>query len=547
MNPIFAIDGYKLSHRSQYPAGTEFVHGNFTPRTNKYFKTPVFENPQLLWAGAQAFVQGWLIREYENNFFKKPKANVIRQFKTLVESYLGTTVETQWLEDLHDVGYLPVEIRAIPEGVLVDMKTPVLTIKNTDSRFFWLPTFLETLISAELWPVATAASIAFNYRVIAEKFAEETCDNNGHVTWQCHDFSARGSMGMTANSLTGMGHMFAFAGTDSVYALHRLRIDYNVLGNPDYLYAGSIPATEHAVMCAGTQDGEFDTIKRLITEVYPSGIVSVVWDTWDFWKSVEENLPALKAEIMARDGKLVIRPDSGDPTDIICGFKVAARFKDEAVASAYMSSSDCDLPDADGWVVQIGDKYFTYACFNSTYFPVTEKTESEVKGAIQMLYDIFGGTINSKGYKVLDPHIGLIYGDSITLERADRILTLLKEKGFASSNVVFGIGSYTYQYVTRDTFGFAMKSTYVVVNGVGRAIQKDPATDSGMKKSMKGLISHQYVDGNWVATDDRTEEEAEATELPIIFCDGQNYRTTDAERVRANVDRAVEKVLETLK
>lgn len=544
INPIFAIDGYKLSHRAQFPKGTELVFGNFTPRSNKYFKTPVFENPKLMWAGAQSFVLSWLVANFDQNFFQRPRNTVVREFKTLVDSYLGKgAVPVQWISDLHEVGYLPVEIKSLPEGTLVEMKVPVLTIKNTDKRFFWLPNFLETLLSAELWPVATAATIAFNYRIISEKFALETCDDNSHVTWQCHDFAARGNMGMDANSLTGMGHLFSFRGTDSVYALARLRRDYAEVGDPDYLYAGSVPATEHSVMCMGEQQSEMDTFHRLLTEIHPNGIVSVVSDTWDYWNVLTNILPQLKDQIMARDGKLVIRPDSGDPTDIICGFKVAARFKDENVFNSWVSGGECDIPDESGWVIQIGDKYFTYSSFNGVYFCTAEKTEAEVKGSIQVLYDLFGGTLNSKGFKVLDSHIGLIYGDSITLERANTILTRLKEKGFASSAVVFGIGSFTYQYVTRDSFGFAMKATYGVVNGVGRAIFKDPKTDDGLKRSLKGLIMHRLVEGEWSVKDEATPIEEETSDLPIIYTNGHVPSRSSIAAIRSRVDAEVEKVL----
>lgn len=548
MNPIFAIDGYKLSHRLQYPTGTEVVYGNFTPRSNKYFKTPVFENPQLLWAGAQAFVSEWLMTRFTDDFFSKPKNTVIREFKTLVDSYLGEgAVEVDWIAELHSVGYLPIEVRSIPEGVLVDVRTPVLTIKNTDPKFFWVTNFLETLLSAELWPVATAATIAFNYRIIAEKYASETCDNNDHVTWQFHDFSTRGMMGMVAASLTGLGHLFSFRGTDAVFALSRARRQYNVIGNKDYLYAGSIPATEHSVMCAGTQEGERDTIRRLITEVHPTGLVSAVMDTWDFFGCLTNILPSLKEEIMGRDGRLVVRPDSGDPERIICGYEVIARFKNKEEATEWMSNDHHELPPPFGYVVEVGGEYFEYLSFNGINFLSNQKSEAEVKGAIRILYETFGGTINGKGYKVLDPHIGLIYGDSITLERAESILKRLKAMGFASSAVVFGVGSYTYQYNTRDTFGFAMKATYVVVNGEGRAIQKDPATDDGLKKSLKGLIRHEVVDGKWTAFDEATPEEMKETELPVIYCNGTNYRQTDLERVREVVDRQVEQILAEMK
>lgn len=199
------------------------------------------------------------------------------------------------------------------------------------------------------------------------------------------------------------------------------------------------PSTEHSVMCSYGAD-EFSAYKRLINEVFPSGILSIVSDTYDYWNVITNLLPKLKADILNRDGKIVIRGDSGDPVKIICGDNEA------------------------------------------------KKDSPAYKGTVELLWDIFGGEINSKGYKVLNSHIGTIYGDSITVERCIEICKGLSEKGFAVSNCVFGIGSYTYQYNTRDTFGFALKATHAVINGEEKFIFKDPITDTGnFKKSQKGM------------------------------------------------------------
>jgi nicotinamide phosphoribosyltransferase len=222
----------------------------------------------------------------------------------------------------------------------------------------------------------------------------------------------------------------------------------------------------------GTTEGEFDTFKRLICDLYPKGIVSIVSDTWDLWKVLTDYLPRLKNEISSREGRVVIRPDSGDPVDIICG-------------------------NANG------------------------KTEVERKGVIELLWDVFGGSVNVKGYKELIPQIAAIYGDSITLQRAEEICSRLKLKGFASTNVILGIGSYTYQYNTRDTFGFAMKATYGEVNGEGRAIFKDPITDDGTKKSAKGLMKITLENGAYKLIDNVAWEDEKQGELVEIFQDGK--------------------------
>jgi nicotinamide phosphoribosyltransferase len=250
------------------------------------------------------------------------------------------------------------------------------------------------------------------------------------------------------------------------------------------LIGGSVPATEHSVMCMGMQDGEMATFRRLIEEIYPQGIVSIVSDTWDFWQVVTEYLPILKPLIVQREGKVVIRPDSGDPVHIICG--------------------DPNAPEG----------------------------SPERKGAVACLWEVFGGSISSEGFKILDPHIGVIYGDSITLERCRAICEGLMEKGFATGNIVFGIGSYTYQYVTRDTFGFAVKATYGEVNGVGRAIFKDPKTDNGGKKSARGLLRVDEVNGKLVLTDNCTWEQANGGLLQTVFKDGKMLKMCKLSEIR---------------
>lgn len=549
ISPIFAIDGYKLGHRAQYPNGTTRVYSNFTPRANKYLKSPFFkalrgdEGSPILWVGAQTFMLQWLVDEFQNNFFKKDAHEVVEKFRASVNSYLFTDFDVKPFYDLHALGYLPIHVKAVPEGSVVQVKCPPITIINTIDEFYWIPNYLETLMSAELWPVATSGTTALSFRLMSEYFAELTCDNNLHVQWQGHDFAARGSMGMWANSLTGIGHMMAYNGTDSVFARERFNAHYPTEAGR----GGSVNATEHSVMCMGGKDNEQDTIRRLLVDVYPTGILSVVWDTWDFWESLRRNLPELKDIILNRDGKLVIRPDSGIPEDIICGFTVAARFKDENVAQLWMMDGNNELPEDGAYVVQIGEEYFTYSSFNGKYFCVTKKSEEEVKGAIHVLWDIFGGHINKKGYKVLDEHIGLIYGDSISLTRQLDIFQRLKAKGFASSNVVLGIGSFTYQYVTRDTLGWAMKATWGIVDGEPREIFKDPATDDGTKKSAKGLMAHFVdADGNWTFKDQATVEEEADTALVTIYRNGEVFTESGDDvlaRIESYVNRTVKEAV----
>lgn len=437
LNPTLLCDFYKLSHREQYPEGTEVVYSTWTPRSGRH--APNVEKVVVF--GVQGAIYE-LMRTFNKAFFEQPKFAITSEYKRVVHKSLGVeNVDTSHIEDLHDLGYLPIKIKSLDEGTLVNFNTPILTIENTDPRFFWLTNYLETYLSALLWKPCTTATIANVYRMLLDTHGVETTDSIDHVDFQAHDFSMRGMSGVEDAARSGAGHLTSFLGTDTIPAIlyaenyYRAKFDDDIVGC-------SVPATEHSVMCAGGKDNEFDTFKRLITELYPSGIVSIVSDTWDLWHVLTDTLPKLKEEILARDGKLVIRPDSGDPADIICG---------------------------------------------PLYQRVWEN-QPEEKGVVELLWDEFGGTVNEQGYKVLDPHVGVIYGDSITVERCKDICERLRIKGFASSNVVFGIGSYTYQHITRDTLGFAMKATSVRINGEDIAIFKDPVTDSGDKKSAYGRV-----------------------------------------------------------
>lgn len=469
ISPILLKDGYKVGHKFQYPEGTTMVYSNLTPR-----KSRVDGVDEIIFFGLQYFIKEYLIRQFDEYFFRQPKEQVLQQYKRRIDNYLGKdSITYNHIEALYDLGYLPLDIKALPEGSLVPMRIPVFTIKNTIPEFFWLTNMLETVLSAVLWKPCTSATTAYQYFKTFMKYAQETVGaDTSFIPWQGHDFSFRGMSGIEDAVMSGAGHLLSFAGTDTIPAIDFLETYYGA-DSDNELVGGSVPATEHSVMCMGTEDGEINTFERLICEVYPAGVVSVVSDTWDFWQVITSFLPQLKEKILTRDGKVVIRPDSGDPVKVIIGDENA------------------------------------------------EVGTPEHKGAIECMWEVFGGTITPQGYKLLDSHIGLIYGDSITPERQLQILQGLKNKGFASYNIVLGIGSYTYEYVTRDTFGFAMKATYGEVNGVGRDIFKNPKTDDGTKKSAKGLLQvYRDVDGVLQLKDQCTWDEEAGGELVDVFRNG---------------------------
>ncbi|WP_281323064.1 nicotinate phosphoribosyltransferase [Flavobacterium aestivum] len=481
MNPLLLTDGYKVDHKRQYPNGTTLVYSNWTPR-----KSRIEGIDEVVFFGLQYFLKKYIIQDFDLHFFKQPKEAVVKKYARRINNYLGENqVGTKHIEDLHDLGYIPMVFKALPEGVSVPVRVPMFTMYNTIPEFFWLTNYFETLLSAVIWLPCNSATIAKEYRKVLDKYAEETSSMPEFVDWQGHDFSMRGMGGIEAAITSAAGHLLSFTGSDTIPSIDFFEEYYNANSDTE-LIAGSVAATEHSVMCMGTTEGEYETFKRLICEVYPKGIVSIVSDTWDLWKVLTDYLPRLKEEIVSREGKVVVRPDSGDPVDIICG-------------------------NPNG------------------------KTEQEKKGVIELLWDVFGGNVNAKGYKELAPQIGAIYGDSITVARATAICERLKAKGFASTNVVLGIGSFTYQYNTRDTFGFAMKATYGEVNGEGRAIFKDPITDDGTKKSAKGLMKIELVDGQYTLTDQVSWEEEQKGELKEVFRDGKLLIDQTLSEIRNNV------------
>lgn len=523
INPFLLTDAYKISHPEQYPPGTEYVYSNVTPRSSRLDginKVVVF--------GLQYFIKEYLIDQFNENFFNRDKQEVLDELQSFFDEYFGPgTVNVDKYGDLHDLGYLPLRIKALPEGTKCPIGVAFCTIINTDPKFYWLTNFIETLSQTIIWNPITSATIAADYRRILDKYNMETVGNTGFVPFQAHNFSMRGMSSLESGLTTDAGHLLSFVGSDTIPGNLFVKKYYGANdGRPegmDGIISTSVPATEHAVMCAGGKEDERETFRRLIQDIYPNGIVSIVSDTWNLWDVLTKIAPSLRDVIEARDGKVVFRPDSGDPVKIVCGWileetdltleEVKARFARSQI-NAYMAffddrPHDC-LKTSDG-------KYFTNT--------MREIDQNEVDGCIKLLYDNFGGSINSKGYIELNPKVGLIYGDSITRERAEKILQQLKDKGFAANNIVFGVGSYTYQYNTRDTFSIACKATWARVNGEQHDIYKNPITDDGTKKSACGLLKVEWLEGSHgraiIMKDQVSKAEEESGLLETVFEDGK--------------------------
>lgn len=559
-------DGYKFSHHKQYSPHTEVVYSTWTPR-----KSRMEGIDKVVFFGLQYFIKDYLIDSFDKTFFNRPKSEVIHEFVKVMKAYSGDEDASHWAA-LHDLGYLPLKIHALPEGTLTPIKVPMFTIENTKPEFYWLTNFIETILSTEIWKPMTSATIALQYRKILDKWARKTCDDNSHVDYQGHDFSLRGMVGLNGGSSSGAGHLLCFKGTDTVPAVLWLETYYKA-DNSDSSVGVSIPATEHSVAetniieiqellenneiniesiriaCCNNEITE-DWIKsdtrraaellymsRLL-DVYPSGFFSYVADTYNLWSAITDILPLLKNRILNRDGRVVIRPDSGDPVDILCGLNTREEYKEcqEIINNVISHGKQHGLNISQAQKIE--------DCFEGQY------KEQQFKGVIELLWDVFGGTINSKGYKVLDPHIGCIYGDAITLERAEQICKRLESKGFASSNVVLGIGSYTYNMNTRDTFGFALKTTYGVVNGKELLLYKDPITDDGTKKSALGRVVVTEKDGELQLVDGLYQKDwlgyhlsktRETDQMIDVFKDGKLLVDWTLKEIRQTIKNQIEK------
>lgn len=476
-SPIQALlttDGYKQSHRQLYPAGTTRILINWTNRSNRLLPG----SSHAVVFGLQAFAQEYLTEAWAP-FFAASEDEVAELFEQELRDYFGpNAIGSEHVRALHRLGYLPLDIKALPEGTLAPIGVATLTIENTVDEFYWLPNYIETALSASIWHPGTVATIALEYRDLIEKWAAATGGAVAGIDFQAHDFSMRGQSSLGSATASGAGHLLSFLGTDSMPTFDWIRRYYP---GENGLLGASVPATEHSVMCIRGEQGELETFNAILDE-FPTGIVSAVSDGYDLFKVLTDVLtePALRARILGRDGKLVIRPDSGDPVDIVTG----SLFGDELAAA--------------------GDR----------------DRSPEEKGVVELLDEEFGHTVNEAGFKVLDSHVGVIYGDSITIDRATRIFERLAAKGYSSDNIVLGVGSFTYQYLTRDNLGSAVKATWALVDGEPVDIQKDPKTGGG-KKSAKGRIAlHRDASGEIVQTDQATPEQEADSLLQTVWIDG---------------------------
>lgn len=426
LNLMYAADFYKVSHKAQYPDGVTKVHSVLVARGANYDET--ISKTRFMWFGAKLFTEKLAV--FSGWFFNLSQAEAnseIEEYKDFLDARLGGDNDTSHWKELYELGHLPLVIKGRSEKEICKFQTPLITVENTDDRFAWLTSFIETTMLSNIWPACTSANKSWHIKNLITSFMlNHTAEEKEAIDFMAHDFSYRGMMGDEAATLSGCGHLANFKGSDTIPAIVAMQDIYGEVTG------FSVPATEHSVMCAGGKETELETFKRIL-DIYPSGIVSIVSDTWDYYSVLKDILPQLRDKILAREGKVVIRPDSGDPVKIVCG----------------------------------GDGY---------------------ESSLDILAGIFGTTLDSQGLKLLNSRIGIIYGDGMGYERIESMLGTMVSKGYSPLNIVFGVGAYTYQLTTRDNLGFAFKATAVEIGGSWIDIQKDPKTDR-KKKSLTGRFA----------------------------------------------------------
>lgn len=478
-NPLLALDVYKMGHMEQYVPGCTKVYSYLLARTDKTFSKTVF-------FGLQYYLEQYLSAPLE--------PWMADEFLEYREAVLGTPSSKDIEEKIRALcvlGYWPLLIKAVPEGTVMSTRNVLLTMTNTNPEFHWCVGFVESLI-LKVWYPITVASQSYKYRETVDGYFARTVREPLQFLRQftVHDFGYRGDTTEEGAALSGVAHLLSFTGSDTVPALPFARQFYGA--QKGELVMASVPASEHSVMCSFGRGDELAAFRNML-RLYPTGIMSIVSDTFNIYRVLTEFASALKDEILARPAgsKVVFRPDSGNPEYIICGD------------------------------------------------PNAHYGSDEERGAVRLLEKVFGHTVNEKGYWELNEKVGLIYGDGMYHERYARTLARLEQMGYAASNLVIGVGGILRNH-SRDTLGFALKATYVEVDGEAREIEKDPVTDS-KKKSHRGLVAlNRDERGGYYTTDQVTPEAEAANELlPIVFKDGRVLVHHTLSEIRSRVEASL--------
>lgn len=588
-NPLLLIDFYKACHAEQYPHGLTRMVSYYTPRMSRL---PDVDN--VIFFGLQGFIKEYLIDGFNYNFFNRPEEEVMDEYERIMFYTLGRNAcDVEKIRKLHKLGYLPIAIAAVPEGKSTKVGVPQIEIWNTHPDFVWVVNTIETMLSCSMWHTQIAAEVGRRYRKVVDKWVEYTCDYSVNPRKMIGDFSMRGQHSVESATKASAAWLLSFDNTATVPAIMWLEDNYNCDCTKETVGCGAI-STEHSVMCSNySVDGdEITHIKRLLTEIYPQFNFSMVSDSYDYWRLVTELLPQCKKEIMEHQGTLLIRGDSGNPVEILAGKEIRhltpyddeereKLFVDVEYTRDYLETyayDESQEEDDKTYYFSFLDKYYEVKIYarwsrerggytdNNYYFVDNYEAEweeiepnAELLGTVWALDQIVGHTINEKGFKVLDPHLRAIYGDSIIPDYANEIYRRLAAQGYAANNVVMGAGSLSmmalvgrdeetnslrfagygngtaYGPYTRDTFGIAVKATYAEDElGIPINIMKQPKA-LAWKKSQKGCCyvfpdGMRYTDGHTFA-----ERDTEENLLKLVFENGKFVKEYSLKEIKENM------------
>lgn len=455
-NLILLTDSYKVSHWKQYPPNTQTIYSYFESRGGLF--------PNVVFFGLQYFLKRYL----EGVVITHEK---IDEAKKIFEQHFGSSNlfnEGGWRIIVNEYGgKLPVRIKAVPEGTVVNISNVLMTIENLDSRLYWLTNYLETLL-VQVWYPTTVATLSYHMKRMITHYARITGDPS-LVNFKLHDFGFRGVSSVESAMIGGLAHLLNFMGTDTMASIICAQKYYNTSSMPGF----SIPAAEHSTITSWGKDHELDAFENMLKQ-YPEGLVAVVSDSYDIYTACKHYWGGLlKDQVLARNGCLVVRPDSGNPPEV---------------------------------VVKV----------------------------LNILGDRFGYTTNDKGFKVLDSHIRVIQGDGIDYDMCDKILEAMMIAGWSTDNVAFGMGGALLQKLNRDTQRFAFKCSAIQRDNEWQDVFKSPVTDSG-KRSKMGRLKLIRVDGETFTTVPENVSTTQDDLLQTVFEHGEVLKEYTFEECKSNL------------
>lgn len=421
MSIILNTDSYKASHFLQYPPNVSFINSYIEARgiDKDALATMIYDqnNVEIVHFGVQAFIKECLMKPFTKDDIDEAEEIFLAHGEPFNREGWEYILKTYR-------GYLPLIIESLPEGTPVPYGNALVQVKNTDSNLAWLTSYIETALLRAVWAPSSVATVSREIKKICKKFLLETSDSLDSLDFMLNDFGSRGVSSYESSALLGLGHLINFKGTDNIAAILAGRKYYN-----EKMAGFSIPAAEHSTITSWGKDREKDAYENMVRKfLAPGKLAAVVSDSYDIYNAVDKLWGQdLKDAVIASGGRVVIRPDSGKPAEV-------------------------------------------------------------VPKIINSLSYSFGYTTNNKGYKVLHPAVRVIQGDGVNIKSIEEILTRLRADGFSSENVVFGMGGALLQKVNRDTFKYAMKASAAMIDSKWTDVYKDPIIDSG-KRSKKGVLA----------------------------------------------------------